>query len=98
MNFIDFFFGFGKRADQSGTIGIPKPNRRITVSVSGGGHYQVGGTFYAANALVSISGNGRFLHRFAVHLAHAQLRGTGALTIDYTASVHPGQRVLSMAE
>lgn len=70
----------------------------VSINISGGGQYQVGGTFYAANALVKVSGNGDSYIGSQYISRTLDLGGTGALTIDYTASVHPGQRVLAMAE
>jgi hypothetical protein len=87
---------------QNGTyMGVLVFQRRTadtTVVVSGSGQYQVSGTFYAANALVKISGNGDSYIGSQYISRLLDLGGTGALTIDYTASVHPGQRILQMSE
>jgi len=69
-----------------------------TITVTGNGGFTIGGTFYAANALVSISGNGD-AHIGSQYISrYLDLGGNGALTIDYTASPHPSRRVLQLVE
>jgi len=81
-----------------GVLVFQKRTATVPINVAGSGHYQVGGTFYAANALVSVSGNGDSYIGSQYISKQLDLGGTGGLRIDYTASVHPGQRIIQMAE
>lgn len=81
-----------------GVLVFQKRTDSAPVNVSGSGYYTVGGTFYAANALVKIDGNGDSYIGSQYISRYLDLGGTGSLKIDYTAAVHPGQRILQMVE
>lgn len=69
-----------------------------TIQVTGNGSYTVGGTFYAANALCKISGNGDSYIGSQYISRYLDLGGNGSLTIDYTAAPHPHKRILQLVE
>jgi hypothetical protein len=68
------------------------------INVVGSGGYTITGTFYAANAPISVSGNGdssigsQFISRTL------DLGGNGTLNIDYNAVNPPGNRILQLVE
>jgi len=75
-------------------------NRNATpdLSVSGGGNMYVTGTFYAANALMKVSGGGtghvgsQFISRYL------ELGGNGELNIDYDPTQAIPRRILGLVE
>jgi hypothetical protein len=81
-----------------GMLVFQKRTSATPISVSGSGQYRVGGTFYAAGALVSVSGNGDQYIGSQYISRMLDLGGNGTLRIDYTASVHPAKRVLGLVE
>jgi Flp pilus assembly protein TadG len=68
------------------------------MSVSGGGFMNVTGTFYAANALLTVSGGGdskvgsQYISRFL------KIAGNGGLTIDYDPTQAIPRRILGLVE
>jgi hypothetical protein len=69
-----------------------------TLSVTGNGNYTIGGTFYAADALMTISGNGDAYVGSQYISRTLNLGGNGALTINYNAAPHPHKRILQLVE
>jgi len=73
-------------------------NATPTLSISGGGNFYVTGTFYAANALMNVSGGGsghvgsQFISRYL------DINGNGALNIDYDPNQAIPRRVLGLVE
>jgi hypothetical protein len=69
-----------------------------TIQVTGNGSYTVGGTFYAADALCKISGNGDSYIGSQYISRYLDLGGNGSLTINYNAAPHPHRRVMQLVE
>ena len=69
-----------------------------TIQVTGNGSYTVGGTFYAADALCKISGNGDSYIGSQYISRYLDLGGNGSLTINYNAAPHPHKRILQLVE
>jgi len=73
-------------------------NATPTLTVSGGGNMYVTGTFYAANAMMKVSGGGtghvgsQFISRYL------ELGGNGALNIDYDPNQAIPRRILGLVE
>jgi hypothetical protein len=68
------------------------------IEVTGNGQFKIGGTFYAANALVKISGNGDAYIGSQYISRYLDVGGNGTLTIDATAAPHPRKRILQLVE
>jgi len=69
------------------------------LSVSGNGNMNISGTFYAASALLSITGGSGSNTIGSQYVSYdLNLGGNGAITIDYTAAPHPRTRVFGLVE
>jgi hypothetical protein len=69
------------------------------INIAGGGGMYITGTFYAANALLKITGSGVNNTIGSQYISYdLSLGGLGNVTIDYTAAPKPRSRVLTLVE
>jgi hypothetical protein len=55
-----------------------------TMSIAGGGNFSLGGTFYAADALLKVTGGGNATIGSQYISRYLNLAGNGNVTINYT--------------
>src|SRR5262249_47365577 len=69
-----------------------------TVSISGNGNFNITGTFYAANALMNVSGNGAAVIGSQYISRTVNFTGGGATIINYTDKGTARMRIIQLVE